>query len=55
MGESVNASLIKLIPKGVKRDLVGGGGGCVQSLSMPYKIIAKALAKRIWLLVFQIV
>lgn len=51
--ELVNVGIIKLIPKDDKRDLVGDWRP-VTLLNVSYKILAKALAKRIQMLVDKI-
>ena len=50
----MNAWIIKLIPKGVERDLVGGWH-LIIILNVFYKIVTKALARMILLLVARIV
>jgi hypothetical protein len=54
MLELVNVGLIKHIPKGIERDLVGGRNP-ITLLKVSYKIIAKALAQRMRLLVAYII
>jgi hypothetical protein len=49
MEDMANVGLIKLIPKRVKRDLVGGWHPIID-LNFSYKILTKALARRIQLL-----
>jgi hypothetical protein len=50
MGQLVNIGLMKFIPKDVKRHLVGGWHPFT-SLNVSNKILEKALARRIRLLV----
>jgi hypothetical protein len=53
MGNLVNVSLVKIIPKGIKRYLMGMWH-LITPMNVSYKILAKSLSRRICLLVARI-